>query len=112
MVYLPPGDRVRPPANIGYLTNQLLGILPTNCWVSYQHICLHEFQLVLYGINVGKYNHFQDLAFLKLTANTPENRPFAPRGKDHLPTIHFQGRAVSFREGITVRYKKKGNLFV
>ena len=30
-----------------------------------------------------------------------ENRPFdAPKGKDHLPTIHFQGRTVSFREGI------------
>ena len=30
----------------------------------------------------------------------PENRPFDPIGKDRIPTIHFQGRTVSFRECI------------
>ena len=42
ILYIVPGARVRPPTNywvsyqptIGYLTNQLLGILPTNYWVS------------------------------------------------------------------------------
>ena len=27
---------------------------------------------------------------LKLTANAPENRPFSPKGKDHLPTIYLR----------------------
>ena len=33
---------------------------------------------------------------------TPENRPFAPKGKDRIPTIHVSGAnpAVSFRQGI------------
>ncbi len=35
---------------------------------------------------------------LKLTAKAPENRP-DPKGNDHIPTIHFQVRAVSFRKG-------------
>ena len=46
---------------------------------------------------------FQHIPSLKLTANiAPANRPFAPKGKDHLPTIHFQGRTcwLRFREGI------------
>ena len=38
------------------------------------------------------------LPSLKLTAKAPENRPFAPKGKDRLPTIHFQVQTVSFRE--------------
>ena len=46
IVTLVPGARVRPPTNywvsyqptIGYLTNQLLGILPTSYWVCYQPI--------------------------------------------------------------------------
>ena len=42
----------------------------------------------------------QVIPSLKLTAKAPEHRPFAPKGNDPLPTIHFQGRAVSFREGI------------
>ena len=33
------------------------------------------------------------------TNMAPENRPFAPKGKDRIPTIHFHVRAVSFREG-------------
>ena len=43
---------------------------------------------------------------LKLTAKAPENGP-GPEGKrvTSIPTIHFQGRAVSFREG------KDGKLF-
>ena len=28
---------------------------------------------------------------LKLIAKASKNRPFAPKGKDHLPTIHSQG---------------------
>ncbi len=37
---------------------------------------------------------------LKLTASLPLKIGLnAPKGKDHLPTIHFQGRSVSFREG-------------
>ncbi len=31
--------------------------------------------------------------------SAPENRP-KPKGTDHLPTIDFQGRTVSLREGI------------
>ena len=31
--------------------------------------------------------------------NAPEKWARAPIGKDRLPTIHFQGQAVSFREG-------------
>ena len=39
---------------------------------------------------------------LKLNISPPENRPF-PRGNEsHLPTIHFHGRTVSFREGMAV----------
>ena len=34
---------------------------------------------------------------LKLTANASENRP--SQREIHLPTIDFQGRTVSFREG-------------
>ena len=37
--------------------------------------------------------HFsqEKIPSLKLTANAPENRHvYAPKGKDHLPTIHFQ----------------------
>ncbi len=30
-----------------------------------------------------------DIPSLKLTAKAPENMPF-PKGKDRLPTIHFQ----------------------
>ena len=37
---------------------------------------------------------------LKLTANAPENRPGPKRKRESLPTIHVQGRSVSFREGI------------
>ena len=38
---------------------------------------------------------------LKPTAGSPpENRPFDPKGNDRIPTIHFQVRTVSFREGI------------
>ena len=40
---------------------------------------------------------FTSLPILK-TNIAPENRP-GPKRKCHLPTIHFQGRAVSFREG-------------
>ena len=37
---------------------------------------------------------------LKLTANDTENRPFAPKGNNRIPTIHFSGAfAVSFRQG-------------
>ena len=32
----------------------------------------------------------------------PLNIGWNPKGKDHPPTIHFQGRTVSFREGITL----------
>ena len=40
------------------------------------------------------------LPSLKLTASLPlKIGPNAPKGKDRLPTIHFQGRTVSFREG-------------
>ena len=39
-----------------------------------------------------------DLASLKLTANAPENGP--SQKEINIPTIHFQVRAVSFREGI------------
>ena len=40
---------------------------------------------------------------------TPENRP-GPKRKCHLPTIDFQGRAVSFREGfLQVMLWKSGN---
>ena len=35
-----------------------------------------------------------------LTAKAPEKLPFHPIGKDRLPTIIFQGRAVKLREGI------------
>ena len=35
---------------------------------------------------------------LKVTAKAPENRPFAPKEKDRLPTINFRGY-VGFREG-------------
>ena len=31
-----------------------------------------------------------ELPSLKPTAKAPENRPFAPKGQDRLPTIHFQ----------------------
>ena len=48
---------------------------------------------------------FIDLPSLKLTANAPENRPFAPKrkGESIETTIHFLGamlQAVSFREGM------------
>jgi len=33
---------------------------------------------------------------------SPENRPGPQIGKDRIPTIHFQRRAVSFREGKSV----------
>ena len=36
---------------------------------------------------------------LKLTASLPPNIGRKPKGKKHLPTIDFQGRTVSFREG-------------
>ena len=39
------------------------------------------------GLMVSKQRHTKTP--LKLTFR-PENRPFAPKGKDHLPTIHFQ----------------------
>ena len=42
--------------------------------------------------------HFHGVPSLKLTAKAPENRP-GPKGKFHLPTIHFLMRTVSFREG-------------
>ena len=40
---------------------------------------------------------------LNLTAKAPENRPGL--GKDRIPTIHFQVRTVSFREGIILIFK-------
>ena len=42
--------------------------------------------------------HLSEIPSLKLTANALENRP-SQKGKDRLPTIHFQVRAVSFKEG-------------
>ncbi len=44
-------------------------------------------------------NNTQHLPSLKLTANAPENRVFPKRKRESVPTIHFQGRTVSFREG-------------
>ena len=38
--------------------------------------------------------------YLKLTASLPLKIGRTPIGKACIPTIHFQGRAVSFREGI------------
>ena len=38
-------------------------------------------------VNLPKKNM---LPSLKLTAKAPENRPFSPKGKACLPTIHFQ----------------------
>ena len=35
-----------------------------------------------------------------VTAKAPENWPGPKRKRESIPTIHFQGRAVSFREGI------------
>ena len=40
---------------------------------------------------------YETVPSLKLTANAPENKP--SQQESHLPTINFQGRAVSFREG-------------
>ena len=41
----------------------------------------------------------------KLTANAPENRPKHPKGKDRIPTIHFQGTvAVSYRDSIFLNF--------
>ena len=39
------------------------------------------------------------LSSLKLTAKAPTLVGRAPKGKDRIPTIHFLGRTVSFREG-------------
>ena len=39
------------------------------------------------------------LYWLPETNMTSENRPFAPKGKDRIPTIHFQVRFLRFREG-------------
>ena len=44
--------------------------------------------------------HTQNTRTLKLTAFPPLKIGRAPKGKDHLPTIHFSGaKAVSFGEG-------------
>ena len=39
------------------------------------------------------------ISSLKLTAKAPTLVGRAPKGNDRIPTIHFQGRTVSFREG-------------
>ena len=40
------------------------------------------------------------------TNSSPLKIGRAPKGNDHLPTMHFQGRAVSFREGKSLSFKK------
>ena len=66
MVYLPPGARVRPPTNywvsyqptIGYLTNQLLGILPTNLQHSFYQFFPPPWQPMLLMIQVQVQHSF------------------------------------------------------
>ena len=63
-------------------------------------VCLIFLILICSTLTLPKTNK----AFLK-------NRP-KPKGEIHLPTIHFQGQTVSFREGISLGGKKGGcNLF-
>ena len=49
---------------------------------------------------------------LKLIANEAENRPKSKRKGECLPTIHFQVRAVSFREGISQIWLQKTQMII
>ena len=48
-------------------------------------------------------SYWSGLPSLKLTANAPWKGKAIRKGKDRLPTIHFQVRTVSFREGSPIR---------
>ena len=48
------------------------------------------------------FSSISDMFTLPKTNIAPENKP--SQKENHLPTIHFQVRTVSFREGISVSY--------
>ena len=50
------------------------------------------------------YHHTHVILTLPETNSSPLKIGRAPKGKDRLPTIHFQGRTVSFREANSCRH--------
>ena len=50
-------------------------------------------------LSTGNVKDHRNIPSLKLTARSPLKIGRNPRGKDHLPIIQIQGRAVTFREG-------------
>ena len=75
--------------------------MPINGREQRRHLGRHFHQILVEKFELREGGREKKLS-LKLTDFAPENRP-GPKRKDHLPTIHFQVRTVSFREGSYAR---------